>query len=84
MSKHHPQLFLDERRLLCFHLHYSTEVILTLLLKEFRFSPSSKQIHWQMFNIATPTVLQAEGSGKSSVAGQLPLIVERVALVVPA
>lgn len=50
---------------------YSTEVVLATLVKAFRFSPSDKEIFWQMSAIATPTVV-------GSNAPQLPLIVSAV------
>ncbi|KAF4617777.1 hypothetical protein D9613_006307 [Agrocybe pediades] len=49
------------------------KVILSLLIESFRFSLPDKGIYWQMFNVATPTVLNT-GESRS----QLPLIVERI------
>ncbi|KAF9565205.1 cytochrome P450 [Agrocybe pediades] len=50
------------------------KVLLMVLVKSFRFHPS-KEIRWQMFNIAMPTVAEEEAS---SIMGRLPLIIERI------
>ncbi|KAF8150633.1 cytochrome P450 [Crassisporium funariophilum] len=48
------------------------KVVLLLLIESFKFSPSAKEIFWQMNAIATPTV--KGGSSRS----QMPMIVELV------
>ena len=59
----------------CPHSEYShpLEVVLSLLVESFRFSPSEKEVIWQMNGLATPTV-PSSGSSRS----QLPLRVEKV------
>ncbi|KAF9565114.1 cytochrome P450 [Agrocybe pediades] len=49
------------------------KVILSLLIENFRFSLSDKEIYWQMFGVSAPTVRNSAESGS-----QLPLIVERI------
>ena len=51
---------------------FSPEVVLSLLIESFKFSPSDKEIFWQMNMIATPTVVG--GNGKN----ELPLTVSKV------
>jgi hypothetical protein len=50
----------------------SSEVVLSILIESFKFSPSDKEIFWQMNSIATPTVVG--GNGKN----ELPLRVSKV------
>jgi hypothetical protein len=53
-------------------LFFHSEVVLSLLIESFRFTPSNKDIFWQMTSVATPSV--AGEGGKL----QLPLQVSRV------
>ncbi|KAF8966234.1 cytochrome P450 [Flammula alnicola] len=50
------------------------KVVVLLLIESFRFSPTKKEIAWQMTGITTPIVV-----GSKSEVPQLPLLVERVA-----
>ncbi|KAF8966238.1 cytochrome P450 [Flammula alnicola] len=50
------------------------KVVLLLLIESFRFSPTKKEIAWQMTGITTPIVV-----GSKPEVPQLPLLVERVA-----
>jgi hypothetical protein len=50
----------------------TTEVVISVLIGSFKFSPSEKEIFWQSSAIAVPTVV---GGGKGF---QLPIIVETV------
>ena len=50
------------------------EVVLAVLIESFRFSPSKKEIFWQMNGIASPVVLDSEEGHH-----QLPLVVELAA-----
>ncbi|KAF8955775.1 cytochrome P450 [Flammula alnicola] len=50
------------------------KVVMILLIESFRFSPTKKEISWQMNGITTPVVV-----GRKGMHPQLPLIVERVA-----
>jgi hypothetical protein len=52
------------------------EVVLSLLIESFRFSPSDKEVIWQMHGIASPTVKSNSKSGTP--LPQLPLVVELV------
>lgn len=49
------------------------EVVLSLLIQAFRFSPSKAQIFWQMSGIVVPIVVGGDPN-----TPQLPLVVERV------
>lgn len=50
-----------------------SEVVLSDLIDSFKFSPTDKEIFWQMNSIATPTLADLS----KDVRSQLPLIVER-------
>ncbi|KAF8962739.1 cytochrome P450 [Flammula alnicola] len=51
------------------------KVVLSLLIDSFRFSPSDKEIFWQMNAISSPTLAKL----RTDTHSQLPLIVERAA-----
>ncbi|KIJ98230.1 hypothetical protein K443DRAFT_104277 [Laccaria amethystina LaAM-08-1] len=53
-------------------LIFPTEIVISLLIRSFRFAPTKKEIFWRMSSISTPSVL---GGGDKS---QLPLQVSRV------
>lgn len=53
--------------------NFHPEVVLSLLIESFRFSPSKAEIAWQMTGVVTPAVV-----GTDLTKPQLPLIVERV------
>ena len=57
-----------------FWIFHLLEVVLCLLIESFRFSPSGKEVVWNMAALAIPTV---PSSGSST--PQLPLCVEKVA-----
>ena len=50
------------------------EVVLSILIESFRFSPAEKEIDWHMIGLATPTV-------PGSPLPQLPIRVEKVAWI---
>ena len=49
---------------------FTAEVVLSLLIESFNFTPSKKEIFWQMTNIVSPIVV---GGGTKP---QLPLVVK--------
>jgi len=53
-------------------LFFPAEMVLSLLLESFEFTPSKKDIFWQMTNLASPTVV---GEGTQP---QLPIVVKLV------
>ena len=51
-------------------------MVLSLLIESFEFTPSEKEIFWQMTNIVSPTVV---GEGMNP---QLPMVVKLVQPIV--
>jgi hypothetical protein len=50
----------------------AAEAVISVLIENFRFYPSGKDIYWQMSIVTFPTV------GKSSQVAELPLVVEKI------
>ena len=50
---------------------FGAEVVLSLLIESFEFTPSEKEIYWELSNIVSPTVV-----GKTQ--PQLPVVVKLV------
>jgi predicted membrane protein len=55
-----------------FDFFIAVEVVLSLLIESFEFTPSEKEIFWQMSNIVSPVVV---GGGMKP---QLPMVVKLV------
>ena len=57
-------------------LTFFAEVVISLLIELFEFTPSEKEIYWEMANVATPMVV--EGQARR----QLPVVVKLVQPIV--
>jgi hypothetical protein len=51
---------------------FAAEIVLSLLIESFEFTPSEKEIYWEMTSIVTPTVVGGE------TRPQLPVVVKLV------
>ena len=78
MSKHLYSLtiMLSRKPHTAFTFSFAAEVVLSLLIESFEFTPSEKEIFWQMTGISSPIVV---GDGTRS---QLPLVVKLVKPIV--
>ena len=70
-----PFTFIDIIVIIFFFFSSLQEVVLSLLIESFEFTPSEKEIFWQMSNIVSPTVV---GGTKP----QLPIMVKLVQPIV--
>ena len=77
MSKQSPSFIDDDVLTLFFFFFFiAAEVVLSILIESFEFSPSEKELYWQMSNSVTPTVAGEE------MKPQLPMVVKLVQPIV--